>query len=110
MMLRLTGGALLPNQEPVETHSDLRLFRSGIIILPCRFTNFIVKSAVKTARFSSARAIGRAPNARNAARPNSKRNSPPSHQPTREPAALRRQNVAAADAGRDAGVIELAKK
>jgi len=91
----------------VENFFALELFRSGVIFVSCRYTNFTAKNAGRTARFWFVRAIGRAPNALNAARRSSKRNSP--LLPQRTPAALLRlrRNAAVADAARDAVVIEV---
>ena len=55
----------------------LKRLRKRIILRPCRFTNFIAGSANRTAKFSSAPAIGRAPHVRTAVRPRSKRSLPP---------------------------------
>ena len=86
---------------------SLEVFEGGVIFGLCRYTSFTANNAVKTARFSPARAIGRAPNARNVARRNSRRNSPPSRQPMRAAARLPRQNAAGAGVDPGAGVIEL---
>jgi hypothetical protein len=52
----------------------LSFWRKQFIFAPCLFTNFIAKSATKTARFSFDQAIGRERNARIAVRQKSKRN------------------------------------
>lgn len=44
------------------------------MLAPCRFTSFTVENAGKTAKSWSVPAIGKEQNARNAVRPNSRRN------------------------------------
>ena len=78
----------------VWASSALELFAAPVIFPSCRFTNFIAGSAGATAKSSSARPIGKTPNARIAAQRNCPRNFPPSPRPA--PAAMTRPPATAA--------------
>jgi hypothetical protein len=64
--------------ESYIRQNPLVLLGQVIIFDLCQFTNFIVKSAGKTARFSSVPQTGKTQNAHSAARRSCPRNSPPS--------------------------------
>ena len=90
-------------QNPVETVgyflSHLRRLNipvGPIILFPCRFTNFIAKSANATAKSSSAPAIGREPRVRTAVQKSCPRSFPCSPRPA--PAAMTRRRVRTAAA------------
>ncbi len=93
----------LPDWETAPGCRRLRFFAGPVIIRSCRFTNIIARSASATAKSSSVPAIGRARNARIAARRSCPRNFPRSPRPPPAPPPPHRPATAAA-----AGIVAAA--
>jgi len=80
----------------------LEIFASAAIFVSCQSMNFIAENAGRTAKFSSAHAIGKARSARNAVPRRSRKSFLPSPQRTRAQAQLRKKAAAVAAQAADA--------